>query len=879
MKARPAHKVPFSIGKRKSRRLIAILTCCSMLFFITIMARAPFTSAQTSESINTFATDCATAKTIFNLGDTVCAVASNTLIGPPPQRRFSWVTPDGNIFQSGPDITADPQDNSITIPTSGVNAQVGTWTVKTVDVSNNGIAVARFVVQDPGNPATDLWTPIFAPFQASAGSSAPFTVFVTNKGPNDAQNVQLTVTTATNATFQSETQLSGPAFSCVNPSVGGTGISTCTIATLPANETAVLQFIFQVDPGVTAGAEVSSTATVTSSTSELFDADNTSTASVTVAPQTCEVTCPSNMTIGKDAGQCGAIVSYPPATASGSGCGTVVCSPPSGSFFPIGTTNVFCFGETGGPCSFSITVQDSQPFSITCPANVTINESSPGLGFAVVNYPAPTLNDNCPAPVSACNPPSGSTFPVGTTTVTCETGDGSGTPITCSFTVTVNSVLCILNCPGNIVVSENPTGSGSATVNYPQPTASGCPTLTITCSPPSGSTFLLGTTVVTCEGKDESNNTIASCAFDVTVNNNIPCSITCPANITVANDPSQCGAEVSYSNPTTTGSCGGDPPSCAPPSGSFFPVGATTVTCTTETTAQCSFTVTVTDTQPPTIACSPNLTVTATTGQTTTTVNYSSPAASDNCPGVSVVCAPASGSAFPIGVTTVTCTASDASANTAACSFKVAVSGTLLASADSFMRDGADNTNEGANERLRIKNAGNNRALVRFNLSGISTAGLQSATLTLNIAENLNNWSSSGRPVNAHRLLADWTEGNGRNDIFVGGGPDFRGTGEGVTWECAKDSNISNHNDDCLSQWNGGIFATATAPSRIHTNDLTGPVSWNVTADVQAGATFGWLIKKQSENQNGQARYYSREGATRAGNANLAPRLVLVYLP
>src|SRR5678815_3263159 len=45
----------------------------------------------------------------------------------------------------------------------------------------------------------------------------------------------------------------------------------------------------------------------------------------------------------------------------------------------------------------------------------------------------------------------------------------------------------------------------------------------------------------------------------------------------------------------------------------------------------------------------------------------------DNCPGTTVVCAPPSGSCFPVGVTTVTCTATDQAGNTATCSFTVTV--------------------------------------------------------------------------------------------------------------------------------------------------------------------------------------------------------------
>ncbi|HTF37218.1 MAG TPA: HYR domain-containing protein, partial [Blastocatellia bacterium] len=49
-----------------------------------------------------------------------------------------------------------------------------------------------------------------------------------------------------------------------------------------------------------------------------------------------------------------------------------------------------------------------------------------------------------------------------------------------------------------------------------------------------------------------------------------------------------------------------------------------------------------------------------------------------NCPGVTVVCNPPAGSCLPVGVTTVTCTATDASGNTATCSFTVTTFDTAL---------------------------------------------------------------------------------------------------------------------------------------------------------------------------------------------------------
>lgn len=148
------------------------------------------------------------------------------------------------------------------------------------------------------------------------------------------------------------------------------------------------------------------------------------------------------------------------------------------------------------------------------------------------------------------------------------------------------------------------------------------------------------------------------------------CAITCPDNVTASNDPNQCGAVVTYPPPTTEGDCGTI--TCSPPSGSFFPVGTTTVTCQDDSPepASCSFTVMVNDTQPPMVNCPANVVVVTPTGGTMAIANFTA-TASDNCPGVVVVCSPPSGSAFPVGTTTVTCTATDTSSNTATCSFAV----------------------------------------------------------------------------------------------------------------------------------------------------------------------------------------------------------------
>jgi hypothetical protein len=155
------------------------------------------------------------------------------------------------------------------------------------------------------------------------------------------------------------------------------------------------------------------------------------------------------------------------------------------------------------------------------------------------------------------------------------------------------------------------------------------------------------------------------------------CTISCPSDITVSNDVNQCGAVVTYPEPTTTSDCG--LVACVPASGAFFPVGTTTVTCTAQFGPTCSFDVTVNDTQVPTIACPASITTTANTqpspGSCTIgrVVTYATPTITDNCPGATVVCAPASGSFFPVGTTTVNCTVTDQSNNTASCAFTVTV--------------------------------------------------------------------------------------------------------------------------------------------------------------------------------------------------------------
>src|SRR5262249_12463512 len=119
--------------------------------------------------------------------------------------------------------------------------------------------------------------------------------------------------------------------------------------------------------------------------------------------------------------------------------------------------------------------------------------------------------------VITCTPPSGATFRVGTSTVSCRGRDGSGHTDTCTFTVTVLDLEApFLSCPTNLVVVAA-MGSNPAVVNYPITVIDNCyKEARIVCTPPSGSPFHIGTAPVICVTSDNAHNT-NTCVFVVTV--------------------------------------------------------------------------------------------------------------------------------------------------------------------------------------------------------------------------------------------------------------------------------------------------------------------------------------------------------------------------
>ena len=84
-------------------------------------------------------------------------------------------------------------------------------------------------------------------------------------------------------------------------------------------------------------------------------------------PVPCTITCPTNLVVCADPGQCGAVVRYAaPLTANCAGSNIVECVPPTGSFFPVGTNLVTCVVKDSNArvedtCAFQVVVRDCEP--------------------------------------------------------------------------------------------------------------------------------------------------------------------------------------------------------------------------------------------------------------------------------------------------------------------------------------------------------------------------------------------------------------------------------------------------------------------------------------------------------------------------------------
>ena len=193
---------------------------------------------------------------------------------------------------------------------------------------------------------------------------------------------------------------------------------------------------------------------------------------------------------------------------------------------------------------------------------------------------------------------------------------------------------------------------------------------------------------------------------------------------------------------------------------------------------------------------------------------------------------------------------------------------TFLPIADTYVRQGMPNKNQGEETFLRVRAAGDNRALIKFDQETIhdiiGSGEVISAYLELQTVRNQENWGKQGRTIEIYRLVRDWSE-------------------YGATWNCSTDTNPGNARADCPGNgWDMGkpkrqeLYPWVASPtdSVLITNNTDGTIIFDVTEDVKSFLNgtpdHGWIVKKEDENKPGLVEFGSREN-------DASPVLVIVY--
>lgn len=319
-----------------------------------------------------------------------------------------------------------------------------------------------------------------------------------------------------------------------------------------------------------------------------------------------------------------------------------------------------------GPVTFSIEAPPASGPPILGLPETLVEEAETANGVHVIfnHYVNAISSSGDPLPID-CTPSSGSHFPMGTSTVQCSATDAGGTS-TGSFSIFVtDTVAPVLTVPGEIITADPVVTFTATAVDEIDGD------IPVTCSPASGSTFPDGNTRVRCTATDSHANS-ATDFFMVRVTGGAPL-ITVPDDLEVE-ATSAAGAVVTYAASAVDATTF----SCAPASGSTFPLGSTTVTCTASNaagTSTASFVVTVADNTGPVLTMPSLLEVEATSpaGAVATYVVTAMDAVDGSRP---VDCVPASGTFFAFGTTTVFCSAFDLRGNETAGSFDVVVQDT-----------------------------------------------------------------------------------------------------------------------------------------------------------------------------------------------------------
>ncbi len=220
----------------------------------------------------------------------------------------------------------------------------------------------------------------------------------------------------------------------------------------------------------------------------------------------------------------------------------------------------------------TIVVQDFVNPTITCPADIIVNNNPDNCEATGVTITNPTTNDNCGvstvegirSDLLGLSDP----YPLGVTTITWTVTDYSGNTATCDQLVTViDNQLPTITCPAPVAVNTDSDECTASGVDLGTPVVDdNCTVASVTNDAPA--TFPIGNTTVTWTVTDGSEN-IATCEQIVTVTDVELPTITCPEDINA------CSNIIELVEPDVYDNCGiVDVSNDAP---EFFEAGTTTV--------------------------------------------------------------------------------------------------------------------------------------------------------------------------------------------------------------------------------------------------------------------------------------------------------------
>ena len=388
-----------------------------------------------------------------------------------------------------------------------------------------------------------------------------------------------------------------------------------------------------------------------------------------------DVSDPATLVLADVTDECSATVSAP--TTSDNCSGTVT-----------GTTSDPLSYSTQGSYVINWTFDDGNGNSIVVAQNVIIADVSdpatPVLadvtGECSATAVAPTTTDVCVGSVTGTTSDPLTYSAQGSYVINWTFDDGNGNSIVVAQNVIVDDV----SDPATPILADV-TGECSATA-VASTTSDNCSgTITGTTSDPL-TYSTQGSYVINWTFDDGNGNSIVV-PQNVIVDDVTNPVLTCSGDIVADNVPTNCGKVVNYALPTFSDNCSGATMTQTDGSGygtgDLFPVGTTyqeyTVIDAGGNIVTCGFNVIINDNEFPQITnCPADITIYLGQNDCSVIALWSTPIASDNCPGVTIASSHLSGDTFSAGTTTVSYDAVDNSGNITVCSFDVIVIDTIV---------------------------------------------------------------------------------------------------------------------------------------------------------------------------------------------------------